>query len=282
MSETVPLTLAVHDYDHVRDLASGAVGVEGVALTLLQYPGRGDLLPLHPLSRVGRLGALAREVLLAARRRRRLARRDPGVHLARVPPLRDLHPRRTARVDDPAALAGARIGVPEWTQTATVYARGLLAHEYGRGARGRSTWVQAGTNEPGRTEGVAVTLPAGIALTARPDATLDELLRGRRARRPDRRTSAARVQTRRRARSCACSRPPRGRGGLLPAHRRLPDHARRRAAGRGPRAPPVDRDEPAERVRRGQATQRRARAGRQRARASRCRGRPPTPQRARS
>src|SRR2546421_485326 len=33
-------------------------------------------------------------------------------------------------VDDPSALAGRRIGVPEWTQTATVYARGLLQHQY--------------------------------------------------------------------------------------------------------------------------------------------------------
>jgi len=38
MAQRIPLTLAVHDYDHVRDLATGAVGVEGVALTCLHLP----------------------------------------------------------------------------------------------------------------------------------------------------------------------------------------------------------------------------------------------------
>jgi 4,5-dihydroxyphthalate decarboxylase len=37
-------------------------------------------------------------------------------------------------------------------------------------------WVQAGTNEPGRTEGVAVSVPAGVSLTAMPERTLNELL----------------------------------------------------------------------------------------------------------
>ena len=65
--------------------------------------------------------------------------------------------------------------MPEWTQTATVYARGVLAHEYGV-ALEDVHWVQAGTNQPGRTEGVAVTLPAGVSVTAMPERTLNELL----------------------------------------------------------------------------------------------------------
>jgi 4,5-dihydroxyphthalate decarboxylase len=35
-------------------------------------------------------------------------------------------------LDDPAALSGGRIGVPEWSVTATVYARALLQHQYGQ------------------------------------------------------------------------------------------------------------------------------------------------------
>jgi 4,5-dihydroxyphthalate decarboxylase len=61
-------------------------------------------------------------------------------------------------VDDATALAGARIGVPEWTQTATVYARGLLEHQDGVKVS-EVSWVQAGTNEPGRIEGIALTPP---------------------------------------------------------------------------------------------------------------------------
>jgi 4,5-dihydroxyphthalate decarboxylase len=36
--------------------------------------------------------------------------------------------------------------------------------------------VQAGTNEPGRSEGVAVTLPAGVTVTAMPQRTLNDML----------------------------------------------------------------------------------------------------------
>ena len=32
------------------------------------------------------------------------------------------------RIKSPSDLAGGRIGIPEWSQTATVYARGWLTH----------------------------------------------------------------------------------------------------------------------------------------------------------
>ena len=56
-------------------------------------------------------------------------------------------------MDDPAAVAGSRIGIPEWTQTATVWVPRLLAEQYGIDLR-QVRWTQAGTNEPGRLEGV--------------------------------------------------------------------------------------------------------------------------------
>src|SRR3954470_14386425 len=77
--------------------------------------------------------------------------------------------REDGPVDDPDALK--RIGVPEWTQTATVYARGVLPT-----ALDAVEWVQAGTNDPGRGEGVEVELPEGVSVTPRPDTSLNELL----------------------------------------------------------------------------------------------------------
>lgn len=174
MSERVPLTLAVHDYDHVRDLASGAVGVEGVALTVLQFPveeiffrftrfREWDISELS-LAKYCALRAAGDDSLVAIPAFTSRSFRHSAIFI-----------RADGPRDDPAALAGSRIGVPEWSQTATVYARGLLAHEYGV-ALEDVDWVQAGTNEPGRTEGVAVTLPAGVSLTAMPERTLNELL----------------------------------------------------------------------------------------------------------
>jgi 4,5-dihydroxyphthalate decarboxylase len=75
----------------------------------------------------------------------------------------------------PGDLAGRRIGLPEWAQTAAVYARGLLAHYYGIDLRSID-WVQAGADEAGRTEKVTLTLPAGLRLTAVADRSLSEML----------------------------------------------------------------------------------------------------------
>jgi 4,5-dihydroxyphthalate decarboxylase len=78
-------------------------------------------------------------------------------------------------IKTPADLAGRRIGLPEWAQTAAVYARGLLAHYYGIDLRSID-WVQAGADEPGRTEKVTLSLPAGLRLTPVPDRSLSEML----------------------------------------------------------------------------------------------------------
>ncbi len=170
----VPLTLAVHDYDHVRDLASGAVGVEGVSLRCLRHAveeiffrftrfREWDASELS-LAKYCSLRAAGDRSLIAIPVFTSRAFRHSAIFV-----------RADGPVDDPAALAGGRIGVPEWTQTATVYGRGILAHEHGL-ALEQISWVQAGTNEPGRVEGVAVALPAGISLTAMPEATLDTML----------------------------------------------------------------------------------------------------------
>jgi 4,5-dihydroxyphthalate decarboxylase len=78
-------------------------------------------------------------------------------------------------VDDPAALAGARIGVPEWTQTATVWARGLLQHSYGIDLTS-VRWVRGGTNEPGRVEGIKLELPERFDVSNESERSLNDLL----------------------------------------------------------------------------------------------------------
>jgi 4,5-dihydroxyphthalate decarboxylase len=65
--------------------------------------------------------------------------------------------------------------LPEWAQTAAVYSRGLLVHRYGVPLNSIE-WVQAGVDEPGRTEKVKINLPPGVKLTPRPDKSLNEML----------------------------------------------------------------------------------------------------------
>jgi 4,5-dihydroxyphthalate decarboxylase len=73
-------------------------------------------------------------------------------------------------------LAGLRVGIPEWAQTAVTYARGILMHDAGV-KLSSIHWIQAGVNEPGRREKVKLHLPDGVVLEPRPDTSLDALLR---------------------------------------------------------------------------------------------------------
>ena len=174
MPHNVSLTFAVHDCDHVRDLTSGAVAVEGVELTCLQHPVE------EIFFRFTRFREWDASELSLAKCASLLAAGDRS--LVAIPAFTSRAFRHSAIFvredgprDAPEALRGGRIGVPEWTQTATVYARGLLAEEYGVAVEDVH-WVQAGTNEPGRTEGVAITLPAGVTVEPRPQETLNDLL----------------------------------------------------------------------------------------------------------
>jgi 4,5-dihydroxyphthalate decarboxylase len=170
----VPIALAVNDYDHVRDLASGAVPVEGVALNCMHHSveeiffrytkfREWDASELS-LAKYCSLRAAGDDSLVAVPVFTSRAFRHSAIFVSAAGP-----------VDQPSELAGGRIGIPEWTQTATVYARAVLEHEFGVGMRD-VTWIQAGTNEPGRAEGVTVAAPPGVSVIARPDDTLNDLL----------------------------------------------------------------------------------------------------------
>jgi 4,5-dihydroxyphthalate decarboxylase len=81
-------------------------------------------------------------------------------------------------VKKPSDLNGRKVGVPEWAETALVYARGMLADDYGVDLRS-ITWFQGGVNQPGRTEKVKLALPDGLNVTPVPSRSLnDMLLRG--------------------------------------------------------------------------------------------------------
>jgi len=86
-----------------------------------------------------------------------------------------IYVRADARIDAPAQLAGRKIGVPEWAQTAGVYARGMLAREYGVDLASVQ-WFQAGVNDPGREEKVKLDLPAGLSCTPVRDRSLSQML----------------------------------------------------------------------------------------------------------
>jgi 4,5-dihydroxyphthalate decarboxylase len=174
VTAVLDLTLAINRYDHVRDLVDGAVGVEGVALRCLSFDveeiffrfsrfREWDVSEMS-LGKYTSLRASGDDSLIAI-----------PVFPSRVFRHSAIFVRDGGSIARPEELAGRRIGVPEWTQTATVYARGLLAHEYGVALEGVK-WFQGGVNEPGRVEGIAIELSPEISYTAVPDRSLNGML----------------------------------------------------------------------------------------------------------
>jgi 4,5-dihydroxyphthalate decarboxylase len=168
------LTLGISDYDHVRDLTSGVVRPQGI-----------DLIPLD---------LVVEEIhfRFTAFREWDVSEMSLGKYIALVSrgeapmvaipvfPNRafrhsSIYVRRDADLTDPRQLSGRRVGVPEWAQTAGIYARGLLVHQYGV-PLSAIEWWQAGVNQPGRAEKVDLHLPQDVHLHRVADRTLTEML----------------------------------------------------------------------------------------------------------
>lgn len=168
------LTLAISPYDHVEDLVTGRITPDGVRLTCLTLPVEEIFFRFlkHREWDVSEL-SFAKYASL-------ISQGDTSLTAIPVFPSRifrhsSIYIRRDGPVRSPADLAGKRIGLPEWAQTAAVYSRGFMAHQYGIDLTGID-WVQAGVNEPGRSEKVALSLPRGIKLTPAPTKSLSQML----------------------------------------------------------------------------------------------------------
>lgn len=170
----VPLTLAIGEYDHARDLIDGTVPVAGVDLTVLR-------LPIEEMFYRFLLGgefdvsevSFGKIVALAAQDDSRFV--PLPIFPSRVFRHSSIYVRSDGGITRPEQLAGKRVGVPEWAQTAAIYSRGLLAHEYGVDLASIH-WHQAGVNQPGRIEKVTLDLPSGLRLSVVADRSLSDML----------------------------------------------------------------------------------------------------------
>jgi 4,5-dihydroxyphthalate decarboxylase len=170
----IQLSLAVGDYDHVRDLLDGTVRVDGADLTVLRLPSE-EITYRFVRNREWDVSktSFGNVVSLASQD-------DPGLVAIPVFPSRtfrhsSIYVRTDGRITSPEQLAGKKVGMPEWAQTASIYARGMLAHEYGVDLKSIQ-WHQSGVNEPGREEKVRLNLPEGMRCIPVRDRSLSEML----------------------------------------------------------------------------------------------------------
>jgi 4,5-dihydroxyphthalate decarboxylase len=170
----VPLTLAISEYDHVADLAAGRVVPEGIRLTCLNLPVE-EIFFRHLVHREWDAAetSMGKYVSMVSQGDRSLA--AIPVFPSRIFRHSSIYVRRDGPVQAPADLVGRRAGLPEWAQTAAVYSRGALMHQFGIDLAAIE-WVQAGVNQPGRVEKVGLRLPPSVRLTRMPDRTLSDML----------------------------------------------------------------------------------------------------------
>lgn len=169
------LSIGCCGYDRTWPLIAGAIKIDGVELDWEIVPPdiafvRGQVdgdFQLSELSFCTYLVQLAR-----------------GTHLYTAIPVYPsrsfrhsaIYVRADAGIERPEDLIGRNIGGPEWQLTANVWARGILADDYGISVD-KVNWFIGGIDAPGRAEKVPLVLPLHIKATRiGPEETLWSLM----------------------------------------------------------------------------------------------------------
>ncbi|MFT5440908.1 MAG: 4,5-dihydroxyphthalate decarboxylase [Alphaproteobacteria bacterium] len=173
--ESLKLTMAAQDYDHMRDLTSGEIKAQGIDIIPLFYRPHDAFYrfmtysewEISEMSMGGYCASVADGT-------------NKGIGIpvfpSRVFRQSAIFVRDDGSIKKPEDLAGKRVGVPEWGMTAVIYIRGWLTHQIGI-PLSDIDWVQAGMNQPGRTEKIDLgNLPDGVTLTQIADKSCNEML----------------------------------------------------------------------------------------------------------
>ena len=169
----VHVTIATWDYDHVRDLRIGEVSPVGIDVTYLNL-NMHEVFARFLANREWDVSELSFAKFIAEAS-------GPNPDLIALPVFLRREFRygiiyvNRNRIRKPEDLRGKRLGLPEWAQTACVYIRGALQHDFGV-PLAEIKWLQAGVNEAGRAEKVEMDLPPGVQLTPVADKSLSEML----------------------------------------------------------------------------------------------------------
>jgi len=170
----LPLTLAINPYDHVRDFLAGDVRAAGIDLVPLELPIE-EIFYRFTKFREWQASEMSFGKVISLMSEEKPEIICIPVFLSRVFRHSAIYLPENSPIRKPKDLEGKRVGIPEWAQTAGIYVRGMLAHEYGVDLA-KIQWMQAGVREPGRVEKVQLNLPKGTTITPRPDRTLVDML----------------------------------------------------------------------------------------------------------
>jgi 4,5-dihydroxyphthalate decarboxylase len=171
------LTIAVGPYDRMLALQDGSVVPEGIDVNFLAQPNVGDLFrrqARHAEFDVAEFSMSTYTILHGQGDRRMVA---IPVFPSRVFRHAHILVNAHAGIKEPKDLIGKRFGTAEYQQTAAVWQRGFLQHDYGVHPS-QVDWYFGMLNEPGRyAERVPVDLPPDLRTNLiREDQCLDQML----------------------------------------------------------------------------------------------------------
>jgi len=171
---TIQLSLAMNAYDHVRDVLSGDVRPKGIEILPLEL-GIEEIFYRFTRFQEWHVSEMSFGKVVSLMSEEKPPIVVLPVFVSRVFRHSAIYLPEGSPIKQPKDLEGRRVGVPEWAQTAGIYVRGMLAHEYGVDLA-KIQWFQAGVREPGRVEKVALALPPGLRIQRIADRTLIQML----------------------------------------------------------------------------------------------------------
>lgn len=169
------LSLACGPYDRTEALRTGVVRPEGIDLAYVPIQSPPEIFARMVATSAFDVSEMSCSLYLIRR-----ARGDfPFIALPVFPSRMFRHGyifvHARAGIRTPADLAGRRVGVPEYSQTAAIWIRGLLQDEYG--VRPESIhWVTGGVNAPGRPDVLVHRPDADVTIERVQDRALSDLL----------------------------------------------------------------------------------------------------------
>jgi 4,5-dihydroxyphthalate decarboxylase len=169
------LSLACWNYDRVHALADGRVSAEGLDLNLMTLPVEETFFRMLRNREFDAAEMSLSSYCVS------LTRDDPAFIALPVFPSRFfrhscIYVSTRSGVENPADLAQARVGTPEFQMTAPVWIRGVLQDDYSLDPAA-PTYLTGGEEEPGRQEKLKLNLPPRFKVTPiGPTQTLSAML----------------------------------------------------------------------------------------------------------
>jgi len=174
MAHPLRFTFAISSYDHIRAVVDGCIPIEGAEPLFVQMP-----IPemfrrfvAHRDWDVSEMSFVQYGTIRASG--------DDGIVGLPVFPSRVYRQTaifvRSDRIAEPEDLRGRRIGIVAWSNSAAVWARGLLSDMHGI-KPADVTWYQGGVEKPGRPEVVpAPHLSDDVQVIPATDRGIEEML----------------------------------------------------------------------------------------------------------